>query len=121
MYARFTNNIIWAADLPEMGSLSSKNRDVKYLLLVMDAFTKYAFVKSLKNIKTQIILHSFIEIANESKCKTNKLWIGPGKELDNNGMQQWLDDNDILMYLSHNEDESIFSERCVRILKVETN
>ena len=40
-YARFENNIL-AADLAEMGSLSSKNRDVKYLLCVIDIFTKYA-------------------------------------------------------------------------------
>ena len=31
IYARFKNNI-WAADLAEMGSLSSKNKKVKYLL-----------------------------------------------------------------------------------------
>ena len=41
VYARFKDNI-WAADLVEMGSLSSKNRDVKYLLCVIDVFTKYA-------------------------------------------------------------------------------
>ena len=30
VYARFKDNI-WAADLAEMGSLSSKNKNVKYL------------------------------------------------------------------------------------------
>ena len=32
-----------------MGSLSSKNKNVKYLLYVVDAFTKYAWVKPLKD------------------------------------------------------------------------
>ena len=41
VYARFKDNI-WAADLAEMGSLSSKNKSVKYLLCVIDVFTKYA-------------------------------------------------------------------------------
>ena len=41
VYARFKDNI-WVADLAGMGSLSSKNRGVKYLLCVIDAFTKYA-------------------------------------------------------------------------------
>ena len=31
VYARFKDNI-WAADLAEMGSLSSKNKNTKYLL-----------------------------------------------------------------------------------------
>ena len=51
VYVRFKYNI-WAADLAEMGSLSSKNRNIKYLLCVIDAFTKYAWIKSLKVKKT---------------------------------------------------------------------
>ena len=39
--ARFKDNI-WAADLAEMGSLSSKNKNVEYLLCTKDVFTKYA-------------------------------------------------------------------------------
>ena len=41
VYARFKDNI-WAADLAEMESLSSKNKNVKYLLCAIDVFTKYA-------------------------------------------------------------------------------
>ena len=44
---RFKDNI-WTADLAEMGSKSSQNRNVKYLLCVIYVFTKYAWVKSLK-------------------------------------------------------------------------
>ena len=49
-YARFKANI-WAGDLDEMRSLSSKNRNVKYLLCLIDVFAKYSWVKSLKNKK----------------------------------------------------------------------
>ena len=43
VYARFKDNI-WAVDLPETQSLSPKNKNVfiKYLLCVIDIFTKYA-------------------------------------------------------------------------------
>ena len=47
VYARLKDNI-WAADLAEMGSLSSNNENVKYLLCVIDIFTKYVWVKPLK-------------------------------------------------------------------------
>ena len=46
--ARFKHKIL-AADLPEMELLSSKNKNVKYLLCVIDCFTKYAWVKPLKD------------------------------------------------------------------------
>ena len=45
--ARLKDNI-WVADLAEMESLSSKNKNVKYLLCTIDVFTKYAWVKTLK-------------------------------------------------------------------------
>ena len=32
---------IWAADLTEMGLLSSSDKNVRYLLWVIDVFTKY--------------------------------------------------------------------------------
>ena len=51
IYARFKDNI-WAADLAELGSLSSKNKSVKYLLCVVDVFTKYAWLKLLKDKKS---------------------------------------------------------------------
>ena len=46
---RFKDNI-WAADLADMESLSSKNKNVKYLSFVIDVFTRYAWVKPLKQL-----------------------------------------------------------------------
>ena len=39
-----------------MGSLSSKNENVKYLLCAIDFFTKYAGVKNLKDKKGKTVL-----------------------------------------------------------------
>ena len=58
-----------------MGSLLSKNKNVKYLLCLIDGFTKYAWVKPLKDKKGKKTLNAFIEIVNESNRKPNKLLI----------------------------------------------
>ena len=79
VYAKFKDKI-WAADLAEMESLSSKNKNVNYLLCVIDVFTKYAWVKALKDKKAKIVLNAFIETVNESNCKPNKLWVDQGRE-----------------------------------------
>ena len=42
---------IWSVDLAQMESLSSKNKNVKYLSRVIDVSTKYVWVKSLKDKK----------------------------------------------------------------------
>ena len=47
-----------------MGSLSSKNQGVKYLLCGIDVFTKYAWVKPLTDEKAKTVLNGFIGIVN---------------------------------------------------------
>ena len=69
VYGRFKDNIL-AADLTETKSLPSKNKNVKYLLCVIDFFTKYAWVKPLKDKKGKTVLNVFIKIVNESKQQT---------------------------------------------------
>ena len=70
---------------------------------MIDVFTKYACIKSLKGKKVETVLHGFIEIVNESTPKANKLWVDQRKVLYNNFIQKWLDDTDILMYSTHYE------------------
>ena len=62
VYARFEDNI-WAADLAEMESFSSKNNYVKYFLCIVDVFIK-SWVKTSKDKKGKIVLNNFIEIVN---------------------------------------------------------
>ena len=90
--------------------MSSTNKNVKYLLFAIDVFTKYAWVKPLKDKECKTVLNAFIEIVNESNCKPNKLWADQGRELDNRLMQQWLDNNDILFYCTHKEGKSVIKK-----------
>ena len=59
VYERFKGNI-WAANLAERESLSSKNKKFKYLLYVINVFTKYAWVKPLKDKKGRTVLTAFV-------------------------------------------------------------
>ena len=100
-----------------MGSLFSKNKNVKYFLSVIDFFTKIAWIKPLKDKKGKTALNTFIEIVDESNRKPNKLWVDQRREFYNNLMQEWLDNNDILMYSTHNEGKSVIAERFIKTLK----
>ena len=42
-------------------------------------FHRFAWVKPLKAKKAKTVLHSFVEIANESKRNPNKLWVDQGR------------------------------------------
>ena len=101
-----------------MGSLSSKNKNVKYLLCAIDVFIKYAWVKALKDKKDKTVVNAFIEIVNETNCKPNKLWVDQRREFYNKLMQEWLEINDILMYSTHKEGKSVIAERIIKNVKI---
>ena len=98
-----------------MKSLSSTNKNVKYLLCVTDVSTKYAWAKPLKDKKGKRILSAFIEIVDKSNCKPNKSWVDQGREFTK--MQEWLNNNDLLIYSTHNEDKLVIAETFIKTLK----
>ena len=79
-----------------MESLSLKNKNVKYLLSVIDVFTKYTWVKPLKDKKGNTVLNTFIELVNDSNRKLKKLWSVQVREFYNKLMKEWLDNKDNL-------------------------
>ena len=50
VYLSFKDNI-WCVDLADMKSLSKYNKGIKYLLCVIDLFSKYAWVIPIKDKK----------------------------------------------------------------------
>ena len=100
-----------------MESLSSNSKNVKYLLCVIDVFNKYAWVKPLKDKKGKTVLNAFMEIVNESNHKPNHLWADQGEEFYNKFMEEFLDNNDILIYSTLNEGKLVIPERLLKTLK----
>ena len=72
IYVSFKSNN-WAADLAEMGSLSTFTHGFSYLMGVMHVFTKYLWVKHLIDKQAKAVLDSYVRKVNESKCKPSKL------------------------------------------------
>ena len=116
VYSSFKGNI-WDADLADMQLLSKFNKGIKYLLCVVDLFSKYAFVVPLKDKKGISIVHAFQSILNKAKTKPNKIWVDKGSEFYNASFKKWLQDNDIVMYSTNNEGKSVVAERFIRTLK----
>ena len=53
--------------------MSKYNKGIRYLLCVIDLFSKYAFGVSLKDKKGTTIVNAFQSILNNSKRKSNKI------------------------------------------------
>ena len=79
VHSTFINNI-WGADLADMQLISKFNKGFRFLLRVIDIYTKYAWVIPLNNKKGMTITNAFQKILDESKCKPNKIWVDKGSE-----------------------------------------
>ena len=115
VYSQFRDNI-WGVDLADMQSLSRKIKGIKYLLCVIDLYSKYVFVIPLKDKKGISIVNAFNKI-KQSNRKPNKIWVDQGGEFYNNVFEKRLSDNDINMYSTYNEGKSVVAERFIRTLK----
>ena len=82
---------IWGADLADMKLISKFNEVFKFLLFIIDIYSKYAWVIPLKDEKGITITNAFPKILNESKCKPNKIWVDEGGELYNRSMRSGLE------------------------------
>ena len=79
-----------------MKSLSKFNKGIKYLLCVVESFSKYAFVVPLKDKRGTSIVNAFQSILNKSGRKANKIWVDQGSEFYNSVFKKWLKDYYVL-------------------------
>ena len=107
----------WCADLAYMQFITKFNKGFKFLLCVIDIYSKYAWVIPLKDKKGNTITNAFQQILDESNCIRNKIWVDKGTKFYIRSMKSWLEKSDMEMYSTHNEGKSIAPERFNRSLK----
>ena len=86
LHSTFIDNI-WGADLADMQLISKLNRGFRFLLCVIDIYSKYAWVMPLKDKKWIAITNAFQKMLDESKRKTNKIWVDKDSEFYNRSMK----------------------------------
>jgi len=93
-----------------MQQFSRHNKGVKYLLTVIDIFSRYGWIVPLKN-KTGIEVASALEKIFKER-KPNKLWVDKGREFYNSHVQKL-----VTLYSTENEEKSSIVERWNRTMK----
>ena len=92
------------------------NKGFRFLLCVIDIYSKYAWVVPLKDKKGVSINNAFQSILRKSNRKPNKIWLDKVSEFYNSHFENWLKDNSIEMYSTHNEGKSVVAERFIRTI-----
>ena len=79
MYSSFRDNI-WGVDLVDMQLLSKFDKGFRFLLCVIDIFSKYAWVIPSKDKKGISIVNAFQKILDDSERKPDKIWVDKGSK-----------------------------------------
>ena len=103
---------IWAADLIDMQSFAKCNGGIKYLLTVIDVFSKYGWIVPLKSKTGAEVAEAFNTIFKEGR-RPGKLWVDKGKEFYNKNVKEL----GVELYSTENEEKSCVVERWNRTMK----
>jgi hypothetical protein len=114
--ANYRDNI-WGADIVDFSDYEQFNYGYKYILCVIDVFSKFAWCVPLQDKSSQTVLKAFKEIIRTSKRKPEHLWVDEGTEFYNKLFEAFLKSQDISMYSTYGEHKSVIVERFNRTLK----
>ena len=109
---------IWSLDILDLKDYGPENnRGYRYVLVVIDNFSKFGWTTPLKNKNAQTIKDSFENILINSKRKPNLIETDRGKEFYNNIFQDFLNKNDIKLYSRNTSLGAVFAERFNRTIR----
>src|SRR5213080_3368283 len=98
-----------------MKQYEKQNKGYKYLLTVIDVFSKFAWAIPLKLKTGKQMIEVFQYIFKERKPK--KLWTDAGKEFINKDFKKFLAGNEIELYQTFNEGKAVVIEKFNRTFK----
>ena len=109
---------IWSLDILDLKDYGQEsNRGYRYVLVVIDNFSKYGWTSPLKNKNAQTIKNSFENILISSKRSPNLIETDRGKEFYNNIFQDFLNKNNIKLYSRNSSYGAVFAERFNRTIR----
>lgn len=111
---------LWAADLLIMTKFAKENAGYKYILNVIDTFSKFVWAQPLKKKDAASVSNAFETIIKRARKNNHQscdlLHVDKGREFVNSGFKLMLKKYNIKMYHTENEEKSAIVERFNRTL-----
>ena len=108
---------IWTADLVDMLQYSRSNSDYKYLLTLIDVFSKYGWIIPLITKTGKEVAMAFQRLFSSTNAPPSRLWTAQGTEFYNQQVRRVPTANNVTLYSTENEEKSSVVERWNRTMK----
>ena len=106
---------MWDRDLADVQSLSKYNDNYKYLLLVIDIFSRFLQVIPLRNKTAKEIVSGLKAVF--SKRQPEIIRFDKGSEFKNRWVTDYLEKQHIRFFFTQNETKANYIERAIKTLK----
>ena len=108
----------WSLDILDLKDYGPKNnRGYRYVLVIIDNFSKFRWTVPLKNKNAQTIKVFFENVLTSSKRSPNLIETDRGKEFYNNIFQSFLNNNNIKLYSRNTYLGAVFAERFFKSIR----
>ena len=111
-----TIDSMWDGDLADVSNISSQNDGYKFLLVLIDIFSRFLFIVPLKNKQHGNITDGLKSVFQTGR-KPHTLRTDKGSEFKNRWVKSFLKTEDIHTIYTQNETKANYAERVIRTMK----
>jgi len=106
----------WQADLAEVILIADKNQGYRYILTVIDLFSRYAWARPLKSKRGEEVAAAFKDIFREGRIP-QRIQTDQGKEFENRHVRSLFHEHNIELFSVKSAYKAALVERFNRTLK----
>ena len=106
----------WSADLMDMAKFKEYNRGYTFVLVVIDVFSKYLWMRPLKNKQGTSVSKAIDSILEEGRSPT-RIRTDKGAEFKAKEVQKTLRKHHIQHLYAQNETKAAIAERVIKTIK----
>jgi len=107
----------WQADLVDLSKLAKYNHGYKYLLVIIDVLSKYAWVRPLKSKYAKELKAALEDVFDKSKRQPQFIHTDKGTEFLNSAVKSLLRERKIKLITTESDRKASVVERLNRTLK----
>jgi len=115
-YVVNTLDSLWEIDLADLSNIMSYNDNFKYLLFVIDVFSRFLWIQPLMDKSTKIVISALMVVLSSNR-KPRSIRSDKGSEFKNKEVRNFLSQKGIHTYYSQDEIKSAVVERVIRTVK----
>jgi transposase InsO family protein len=107
----------WQGDLADLGNIVTYNDGMRYILIMIDVVSKYAWAEPLQKKDAKSVKNALEKMFARTTRRPEKIQTDDGKEFLNSQVQEYLREHGIKFFTLKSDKKAAIVERLIRTIK----